>query len=73
MRRLHDGDLVKLADHDNAVYAEFINTPGRGPAWRLTNKVGMGVLLTHEQIESFKDYLLESLDSFYIDNNTSKE
>lgn len=71
MRRLHDGDLIKLGEGENSIYAEFINTPGRLPSWRMTNKIGAGILLTHDQAESFKEYLLESLNDYYKPDNES--
>ena len=63
--RLHDGDLFKLKDDENATKAEFVNTPGRGIAWRLYNRIGQGIVLTHEEAKEFHTILSESLDDHY--------
>jgi hypothetical protein len=66
---LHDGDMIKLAAHENSLVVEFVNTPGRGIAWRMYDRFGKGVLLTHEQAEEFYKLLGESLHPKYDSRN----
>lgn len=68
--KLHDGDMIKLAAHENSLIVEFVNTPDRGIAWRMYDRLGRGVLLTHDQAEEFYKVLGESL---HPDYDTRKE
>lgn len=68
--KLFDGDLIKLSSCDNPLYIEFINTPGRGPAWRIYDRHGKGLLLNHEQAIVFKSFLDESLKPEYSPDMT---
>ena len=63
--RLHDGDLIKLAEDENATRVELVRTPGRGIAWRMYDRFGRGILLTHEQAVAFLPILEESLNGDY--------
>ena len=70
--KLHDGDSIKLIAHENSLVVEFVNTLGRGIAWRMYDRFGKGILLTHDQAEEFYKLLGDSLHPDY-DNRKEED
>jgi hypothetical protein len=58
---LHDGDTFQLRGGDSPLFAEFLDTDGRR-AFRVTNRVGAGLLFEAQDMAAFSVLLAIALD-----------